>query len=87
MDRAARTELLMVHYNDLKKDLAGEMRRIAGFLDMDIPESLWPELVEGADFEYMRKNGATLMPRAATSWTKATSGFSTRAPMAAGRRR
>lgn len=69
---AARHEpnLLMVHYNDLKKDLAGEMRRIAGFLDMDIPEALWPELVAGADFEYMRKNGATLMPRAATSWDK-----------------
>ncbi|MGH6871327.1 MAG: sulfotransferase domain-containing protein [Rhizomicrobium sp.] len=62
--------LLMVHYNDLKADLGGEMRRIADFLDMDIPARAWPELVEAAGFEFMRKNGATLMPRAATSWDK-----------------
>ena len=37
---------------------------------MDIPEASWPELVGAADFEFMRKNGATLMPRAALSWDK-----------------
>ena len=31
--------VLMVHYSDLKADLAGEMRRIARFLDIEIPES------------------------------------------------
>lgn len=36
--------LLLVHFNDLKADLTGEMQRIADFLDMDIPEEKWPEL-------------------------------------------
>jgi aryl sulfotransferase len=30
--------------------LAGEMRRIAVGLDIDVPEELWPTLVEAATF-------------------------------------
>ena len=66
----ARPNVLLVHYNDMKADLGGEMRRIASFLGIDVPESLWPGLVAAADFEFMREHGATLLPRAATSWDK-----------------
>ncbi len=66
----ARKNVLLVHYNDMKADLGGEMRRIASFLGIEVPESLWPGLVAAADFEFMREHGATLMPRAATSWDK-----------------
>jgi aryl sulfotransferase len=62
--------VLMVHYADMKADLEGEMRRIATFLDIEIADSVWPQLVSAAGFDFMRKNGATLMPRAATSWDK-----------------
>jgi aryl sulfotransferase len=62
--------LLLVHYNDLKTDRGGEMRRIADFLGIGLPETLWPELVAAADFDFMRRNGAALLPRAATSWDK-----------------
>ncbi len=65
-----RQNVLLVHYNDLKADLGGEMRRIASFLGIEMPESLWPGLVAAADFEFMREHGATLLPRAATSWDK-----------------
>lgn len=60
--------LLMVHYNDLKTDLEGEMRRIAAYLDIAVPEATWPALVEAAGFETMKRNGATLMPRAVAAW-------------------
>ena len=53
--------LLLVHYNDLKADLAGEMRRIADFLSIEVSDTLWPVLVEAATFETMKRNGATLM--------------------------
>jgi aryl sulfotransferase len=65
-----RPNVLLVHYNDMKADLEGEMRRIAYFLDIDISEEVWPGLVAAAGFEFMRENGATLLPRAATSWDK-----------------
>jgi len=66
----ARENLLLVHYNDLKADLDGEMRRIAEFLGIDIPETLWPALVEAARFETMKKNGARIMPQAGMAWDK-----------------
>ena len=37
--------VLLVHYADLKRDRAGEMRRIADFLGIATPEALWPSLV------------------------------------------
>jgi aryl sulfotransferase len=51
------SNLLFVHYNDLKTDLAGEMRRIAEFLAIDVPTAKWPEVVERCTFEAMRANG------------------------------
>jgi aryl sulfotransferase len=58
-----RPNLLFVHYNDLKQDLAGEMRRISDFLEIDTPEALMPQLVEAARFESMKKDGDALFPR------------------------
>ena len=67
---AARHEpnVLLVHYNDLKSDRAGEMRRIADFLDIDIAEQVWPELVEAAGFDAMKKASEALMPAAGNTW-------------------
>ena len=55
--------VLMVHYGDLKADLEGEMRRIAQFLDIDIPAAEWPALVAAARFESMKANAAQLAPQ------------------------
>jgi aryl sulfotransferase len=57
-----RENLLMVHYNDLKDDLSGEMKRIAAFLGIETPAALWPEIVEAATFEKMKNEGAALLP-------------------------
>jgi len=54
--------LLFVHYNDLKADLDGEMRRIAGFLDIDVPGAKWPELVDLATFTSMKRDTDILGP-------------------------
>jgi aryl sulfotransferase len=54
--------LLLVHYNDLKADLDGEMRRIADFLSIETPPDLWPQLVEAATFAAMKREGEELLP-------------------------
>ena len=61
-------DLLLVHYADLKKDLAGGMRRVAEFLDIEIAETMWPELVEAAGFEAMRRQGDQLIPALQMLW-------------------
>jgi aryl sulfotransferase len=57
-----RPNMLLVHYLNLKADLAAEMRRIAAFLDIEVPEDMWPALVAAADFQSMKQQGAGLMP-------------------------
>jgi aryl sulfotransferase len=54
--------LLLVHFNDLKADPEGEMRRIADFLDCDIPEDSWPTIVEHCSFDFMKKHAANVAP-------------------------
>ena len=62
------SNVLLVHYNDLKADLDGEMRRIAEFLDIHVDDDLWPRLVEAARFESMKGKAQELMPTAGTIW-------------------
>ena len=45
-----------VHYNDLKADLHGEMRRLAEFLGVDVADEHWPAVVERCGLEQMRDN-------------------------------
>ena len=47
--------VLLVHYASLKADLAGEMRRIARFLEIEIDEAVFPAMVEHCTFDYMRQ--------------------------------
>lgn len=43
-----------VHYNDLHADLDGEMRRIADFLEIDVPSDRWDDAVAQCSLETMR---------------------------------
>jgi hypothetical protein len=53
-----------LHYGDLKADLEGEMRRLAGTLGIDVPEDKWPALVEAATFKSMKSNAENTAPDA-----------------------
>lgn len=57
-----RDNITLIHYGDLKADLAGEMRRIAGALSIEVPEARWPALVEAATFESMKRNADRVAP-------------------------
>ena len=58
-----RANVLLVHYDDLQKNLAGEMRRISRFLEIDTPEALLPKLAEAASFAFMKDHGDALFPK------------------------
>lgn len=67
--------VLFVHYADLKRDLDGEMRRIAGFLDIAVDPSRWPQLVDAAGFATMRAQGEQLLPMAQGVWDSGANSF------------
>jgi hypothetical protein len=45
---------LFVHYGDLSTDPEVEIRRIAGFCDIEIDEGAFPALLEGVGIDAMR---------------------------------
>lgn len=54
--------VVLVRYEDLAADLEGQMRRLAGLLEVTVPDEVWPRLVEAAGFESMRANADALAP-------------------------
>lgn len=48
--------ILIVHYNDLKADLSGEIARIAQFLDIELTEEKRAKVVEHCTFDYMKEH-------------------------------
>ena len=60
--------VLLVHFEDLKKDMRSEMRRIAAFLEIPIDESRWPRIVEYCSFDWMKQNATKSVPLAGAFW-------------------
>ncbi len=58
----------LVHFNRLKADLAGEMRAIADFLEIETPEAMWPAIVEHCTFDYMKANAERFAPMGGMPW-------------------
>jgi hypothetical protein len=62
--RRDQPNVLLVHYDDLSGDLAGQMRWLAGRLGITVPGPAWPALVQAATFESMSAGADALVPTA-----------------------
>ena len=67
--------VLLVHFNNLKEDMPGNIRRIAEFLEIDIDEERWPDIVEHCTFDYMKKNADDISPQLKTMFTDGMTNF------------
>ncbi len=54
--------VMLLHFNDLKADMPGQMRQIASFLQIPIDESRWPALLKHCSFDYMKQHGEKTVP-------------------------
>jgi aryl sulfotransferase len=61
-DAADDLDVVSLHYDDLKADLEGQMRRLAAHLGIEVYEDRWPALVGAASFESMRSRADTTVP-------------------------
>ena len=59
----------LVHFNQLKADLEGEMRSIADFLEIDLPAAKWPQAVKHCTFDYMHEHADRYAPLGGMPWT------------------
>lgn len=66
----------LFHYNDMKADLDGQMRRISAALGIPVNEAIWPQLA-AAGFAEMKSNAETLAPTigAGDEWQAKSSFF------------
>jgi aryl sulfotransferase len=60
--------VLMIHFEDLKRDMPAGIRRIARFLEIPIDESRWPAIVEHCSFAYMKANATKSVPLGGAFW-------------------
>jgi aryl sulfotransferase len=60
--RRAADPVRLVRYDDLCTDLGGQMRALAAWLEIDVCERAWPELVAAAEFSSMRARADQLVP-------------------------
>ncbi|MDX6338504.1 MAG: aryl sulfotransferase [Streptosporangiaceae bacterium] len=81
--RRAQPNIVLVHYDDLSGDLAGEMRRLAGRLGISVPAGAWPDLVRAATFEEMRAGAERII--GPPSMLKSSAAFFRRGTSGAGR--
>jgi aryl sulfotransferase len=45
-----------MHFGDMLADIEGEMRRLAAFCEIDVPEERWPAIVAAVQLDQMRKD-------------------------------
>ncbi len=55
-------DVVFLHYDDLKADLEGQMRKLGAHLGIEVDEHRWPALVRAATFDAMRSNAGTTVP-------------------------
>ena len=60
--------VLLLHFADLKRDMPGEIRRIATFLDIAIDEARWQAIIEHCSFDYMKAHAAASAPLGGVFW-------------------
>lgn len=58
----------LFHFNDMKADLAGSVRAMARFLDIEVNERVFPKIVEHCTFDYMKARADLVAPSAASMW-------------------
>jgi aryl sulfotransferase len=60
--------VLLLHFTELKRDLGGEIRRIAAFLDAPIDEARFPAILEHCSFDYMKHHAPKTVPVGGAFW-------------------
>ncbi|HQT63027.1 MAG TPA: sulfotransferase domain-containing protein [Acidocella sp.] len=60
--------LMLLHFEDLKRDLPGSMRKIAAFLDVPIDEARFATQLEHCSFGWMKLHAANAAPAGGLFW-------------------
>ncbi|HEU0221711.1 MAG TPA: sulfotransferase domain-containing protein, partial [Paracoccaceae bacterium] len=60
--------VLLLHYNELKADLAWQILRIADFLGIEVQPESFPRIVEHCSFDWMKAHADQVAPLGGVVW-------------------
>jgi aryl sulfotransferase len=60
--------VLLMHFADMKRDLPTAIRRIADFIEIEVDEDTWPDILNHCSFGYMKTHAATVVPMGGAFW-------------------
>ena len=60
--------VMLLHFERLKADMPGQIRRIAAFLDIPVDAATWPAILEHCSFDYMKANATASVPLGGAFW-------------------
>jgi aryl sulfotransferase len=58
----------LIHFANMKRDMPGEMRAVADFLDISIDEDRWDSILEYCSFDWMKANATKSVPLGGAFW-------------------
>jgi aryl sulfotransferase len=58
----------LIHFANMKRDMPGEMRAVADFLDITIDEDRWDSILEYCSFDWMKANATKSVPLGGAFW-------------------
>jgi len=62
------SNVYFLHFEKLKNDLPGEIRRLAAFLEIPVKEDKWEAILEHCSFAYMKANATKSVPLGGAFW-------------------
>ena len=60
--------VLLLHFESMRRDLPGQIRRIAEFLDIPVNEARWDSILEHCSFDWMKRHGTKAVPLGGAFW-------------------
>ena len=58
----------LIHFNDLKRDMPGQMKALAGYLEIPVKAEDWPRIQEYCSFDWMKANATKSVPLGGAFW-------------------
>jgi aryl sulfotransferase len=60
--------VLLLHFENLRRDLPGQIRQLASFLEISIDETRWADILLHCSFDYMKKHATKSVPLGGVFW-------------------
>lgn len=62
------SNVFLMHFENLKRDMPGAIRQIAEFLDISVDEKKWESILQHCSFNYMKENSSKSVPFGGALW-------------------